>query len=383
MPDTLIQLRKDLHQHPERSGQEAQTATRIRQFVETYRPTKILTGLGGTGVAVIYEFAKEGPTILVRCELDALPIEEANRFPHRSTRPGVSHKCGHDGHMAIVAGLAPWLQQQSFTRGKVVLLFQPAEETGEGAHALLSDARFKDLHPDYIFALHNLPGEPLHSIITVPRAFSATVQSVAIYLTGKESHASEPEKGSNPALAMAQIISELAPLNNPDVASERFALLTPVHLTMGTRAYGISAGTGELHYTLRTWTVPGMDTLKQHLLHIVEKACTRHHLHYRTEWFDYFPATLNHEACNELITHAAQTNGFTVQRRPHPFKFGEDFGWFSQHYKAALFGLGAGVDAPALHHADYDFPDELIDTGVKMFRAIIEQLLQEPQGPMK
>lgn len=132
-------------------------------------------------MAAIYEYSNDGPVIVIRCELDALPIEESLPLKYRSKNPGVSHKCGHDGHMAIVAGLIFWLETTSFKKGKIILLFQPAEETGEGAAGVLNDQRFLKLHPDYIFALHNIPGQPLHSIIIVKNKFCAAVQSVIMH----------------------------------------------------------------------------------------------------------------------------------------------------------------------------------------------------------
>jgi metal-dependent amidase/aminoacylase/carboxypeptidase family protein len=101
----------------------------------------------------------------------------------------------------------------------------------------------------------------------------------------------------------------------------------------------------------------------------------KHSLQFTTEWFDYFPTTVNNTTCNELIIQAAEANGFTLYQKPHPFKFGEDFGWFSQHYKTAMFGIGAGVDSPALHHADYDFPNALLESGIRMFMEIGKRLL--------
>jgi len=159
MSAVLQNLRKNLHRHPELSGAEEQTAKRIQDFLlENSKPTDLITRLGGTGVAAVYEFGKDGSGVLNRCELDALPILEQNTFEHRSQTPGVSHKCGHDGHMAMVAGLASWLDKQQFPAGRVVLLFQPAEETGQGAAALLEDQRMLKLSIDYAFALHNIPG---------------------------------------------------------------------------------------------------------------------------------------------------------------------------------------------------------------------------------
>ena len=120
-----------------------------------------MTGLGGHGVAAIYEGREPGPTVMVRCELDALPIEEISESPHRSQAPGKSHACGHDGHMTMVAALSRGLGRQRPQRGRAVLLFQPAEENGAGAAAVIADPKFAEIAPDYAFSLHNKPGLPL------------------------------------------------------------------------------------------------------------------------------------------------------------------------------------------------------------------------------
>ncbi|HEY0732410.1 MAG TPA: amidohydrolase [Chitinophagaceae bacterium] len=373
------QLRKDLHQHPELSGKEEFTARRIESFIRQYYDTEIITGLGGHGLAAVYRFSNEGPVIVIRCELDALPIDEPNDFAYRSTVKSVSHKCGHDGHMAIVAGLIHWFKEQSFKNGKLVLLFQPAEETGKGAEAVLNDPRFKQLYPDYVFALHNLPGEDKHSIIVTEDVFTATVQSVAIYLEGKQAHASEPEKAINPTNAIAELIDAFARLECTDQNSKQFALITPIYMQLGEKAYGIAAGSGELHYTIRTWTEDEMQKLKQNLIDLAEKMAQKHQLKLNLEWFDYFPAVVNDHTCTELVRKAAERNGYNVIKKNTPFRFGEDFGWFSRQYRVTMFGLGAGKEIPALHHNDYDFPDEIIKTGMKMFQGVISEILSQPK----
>ncbi|GHB72047.1 amidohydrolase [Persicitalea jodogahamensis] len=375
VPDSVYALRKELHKYPELSGAEHATAERISSFINAHHPTELISGLGGHGVAAVYRFSDDGPTIVIRCELDALPIAEANGFSYRSEHPGVSHKCGHDGHMAIVAGLIFWLKEQSFQRGEVVLLFQPSEENGQGAQAVLQDERFRRLQPDYIFALHNLPGEAMHSIVLTEQVFTATVQSVVIRLNGRQAHASEPENGINPALAVAELVQAFDCLNHPNSTDPDFALLTPVCIELGERAYGISAGAGALHYTMRTWNEVIMKRLKDQVLSLTADACRRHRLEYTTDWFDYFPATVNDPECSQLIRNVAAVRGLPVVTRPTPLKFGEDFGWFAAHYKSALFGLGAGKTTPALHHDDYDFPEVLIETGIRMFTGIIGQIL--------
>ncbi len=377
---TLIRLRQELHKHAELSGMEYETARILGRFIKRHHPTAVLEGIGGTGLAAIYEFPNPGKTITIRCELDALPIEEANPFGYRSKTSGVSHKCGHDGHMAIVSGLLGWLETQPFASGKVILLYQPAEEDGKGAYRVLHDERFRAQQTDYVFALHNIPGEPLHSILLMTQGFSAEVQSFIVRLKGKESHASEPENGLNPATGIAEIISGLSGLNATDPKDPNFAVLTPVHIRMGQISYGISPPDGELHYTVRTWTSEKMAALSARITSLIEESCQKNGLELELEWLEYFPASANDPMCNAFIERAARENKLKVKESPCPFRFGEDFGWYSREYKTAMFGLGAGTATPALHRADYDFPDALIETGVSMFKAIISSILQETSG---
>lgn len=375
MLSKITALRKYLHQHPDLSGEEAGTARIIKEFGKDNSEFGVIENIGGHGLAFIKEFQETGPTVVIRCELDALPIQEPNDFSHRSLKEGISHKCGHDGHMAIVAGLLLKVNAQNLKKGKLILLFQPAEETGKGAFEVLQDPKFQALEPDYFFALHNLPGESKNAVITVDDAFSSTVLSCAIHLKGKQAHASEPENGINPATAFSGIISELSNLNIPDTNDPQFGLLTPVYLNMGDRAYGISAGQGELHYTIRTRSEETMDELKDKITKLVRLISQQEKLQFNIDWFDHFPASVNDSECNELIREAAAQNGYDHIIKAHPFKFGEDFGWYSKNYKTAMFGLGAGVDMPALHHNDYDFPDEILQTGINMFTSIIQKLL--------
>ena len=242
---------------------------------------------------------------------------------------------------------------------------------------VINDPIFYQLNPDYVFALHNIPGREINSIITVKNNFSATVQSVAINFTGKESHSAEPEEGINPALCIAELIQKFDKLNIADLSSENFTVFTPIYSKMGKKSYGISAGFGELHYTLRTWNVEKLESLKFKIDDILRRVTKQHHLKYSAKWFDYFPTVVNNEYCNQLIHATANNNNFKIIQKRHPFRFGEDFGWFSQKYKSAMFGIGAGINSPALHHVDYDFPEEIIETGMDMFKGIIEQIINK------
>ena len=139
---------------------------------------------------------------------------------------------------------------------------------------------------------------------------------------------------------------------------------------MGQKSYSISPANGELHYTLRSWNSKKMTYLESEIESICRSVCHTHKLGHKLEWFEHFPASKNDKICNMLVTEAAKINGFEIVERPYPLMFGEDFGWFSKNYKTAMFGLGAGKNTPALHHANYDFPDEIIETGIQMFKTI-------------
>jgi len=375
MIQPLVALRKEIHRFPELSGQEFETAQRIVNFLKPYEPNQIITDLGSTGVAAVYDFGDPETTIMIRCELDALPIQEVNTFEYRSVTDSVSHKCGHDGHMVIVAGLAEWLQNASLENVRIVLLFQPAEETGEGAPSILADENFEQIVPDYIFALHNLPGFPMHQIVTTGSEFTSTVQSVSIVLHGKESHAAEPENGLNPALAIAELIQQYNDIVVNDVRDDNFSLITPVYGSLGSKDYGVSPADGELHLTIRTRAPQQMDELMNKIESIAAKVADKHKLSKELLWFDYFAATKNDAFCNKIIKESATENKLDSSSQDYPFKFGEDFGVFTQRYPGAMFGLGSGEETPALHNPDYDFPDEIIETGISMFKEIILKTL--------
>ena len=373
--EELIQLRQELHKHPEVSGKETETAQRIIDFLSKYKPNEIITNLGGNGVLAIYKRNEEGKTILFRCELDALPIQEINSFEYKSIYEGVSHKCGHDGHMAIICGLAKKLHQNPLKQGTVMLLFQPAEEDGSGAKSVVSDEKFKDIKVDYAFALHNLPGYPLHQIVIKENTFTCAVNSIIIQLQGKTSHASEPENGNNPALAISEIISAYNVKIQADITKENYCLITPIHINMGEKAYGVSAGYGEVHFTVRSDSNAFMQNTERELEKIASDIALKYNLKSNILWTESFQANENNKEAVNYIKKSALKLNLDILEKELPFSFGEDFGLITQQFKGAMFGLGAGENSPSLHNPDYDFPDEIINTGSTLFYQITKEIL--------
>jgi len=370
----LINFRKRLHKFPELSGNEKITAGNVIDFARRFHHARIITELGGEGIAVVFKGKDPGKTILIRCDLDALPILEENDFDHISVYPGISHKCGHDGHMAIVSGLIPMLAEEKLTHGKVVLLYQPAEETGEGAARVLKDPRFASVNPDYVFALHNLPGYARNEIVVKENVFASASRGLIIRLKGKSSHAAEPEKGITPSQAVAELIKKLPGLSTLETSGD-FSLVTIIHAKIGERAFGTTPGYAELMATFRSYRDEDMQSMSMNAEKLVKEVVKTHNLKYDIEWVEEFSATINQPQCVDIIREAAAKNSLKTNEIEHPFRWSEDFGHFTQKYKGAMFGIGAGTHHPELHHPDYDFPDEIILTGVKMFYSIIQKAL--------
>lgn len=370
----LITLRHTLHKEPEISNQEFNTSARLKKFLEPTAPD-IIVPVGETGFLVVYEAGDKGPTLVFRAELDALPIHEISKLPYRSGKKGVSHACGHDGHMTILAGLGQAIARNRPARGKAVLLFQHAEEIEQGARDVVNNKEFTSLNPDYLFALHNIPGEEMHRIIVRKGTMTAASRGMTVKLTGKSSHAAEPEKGINPALSIARIIQSLEGLKNESRLFKSPVLITVINIRMGEISFGTSPGYGELRCTLRAFDNEDMAILVSEAEKLMRQSASELKLKSEISYSEEFPATENDPDCVEMVKKAARDNGLPLVEAVAPYLWSEDFGYYTGSYSGCLFGLGSGSTQAALHNPDYDFPDALIGTGVKMFQNIYKNLL--------
>lgn len=367
-----IELRHYLHQHPEVSQQEKETHRYLFQKLKALAPDDIKT-VAATGILVVFYGKRKGKNILFRADMDALPIEETITGPYVSTNEKVSHKCGHDGHSAVMFGLAQYFADSRPDQGNAVLLFQPAEENGWGARAVMESKILENLSIDYTVAFHNLPGFPLHQIVCKSGSFTSAVVSIAITFKGYTAHAAEPWNGRNPTVAIARFTLEALLLNKENKEQHRYITVTPVYTKVGSRNYGISAGEGTVHLTVRANDQQQLKVTLDQLRMIAEEQAAQQDLEVSFDYIEPFEANQNDEAVVTLIQQAAQANGFSYYEREEPFRWGEDFGLFTQVYKGAMFGIGSGESCPPLHHPAYDFPDAIIETGMKMFIAIQEK----------
>ncbi|GHB28010.1 amidohydrolase [Mongoliitalea lutea] len=371
--DQIIKLRQTIHQNPEISNHEYDTAKRIAQFFKPLSPTEELD-LSKTGKAFVFDSGVAGKTLMFRAELDALPIQETSEVPYRSTKDKVAHACGHDGHMAIVAGLAAQIAQNPPQKGKVVMLFQPAEEVEQGARDVVNDPVFQSIQPDFIFGLHNIPGAPKHEIILKKGTFAAASKGMTVKLHGKTSHAAEPENGISPSIAIAKIITALNELiQNQDQFTD-LVLLTIIHVKMGEIAFGTSPGYAEVRATLRAYENEDMKKLTAQTEEIIHAISREEKLGVEISYNEVFPAVENNNEALSMVEASAKAHQLSISIRDKPFKWSEDFSYFTEKYKGCFFGLGAGTNQAQLHHSDYDFPDEILETGIQVFFEIYRKI---------
>lgn len=375
----LTEWRRHLHQYPELSGEEEMTANTVIKMLKETHPDRIITNLGGHGVAAIYDSGQEGPRVLLRCELDGLPIEDLADVPHKSKVTGKGHQCGHDGHMAMLAAMARILGRKRPKIGAVILMFQPAEEDGSGARKVVDDPHFNELKPDYSFAIHNMPGLPFGQVNVVAGPMCCASRGVIIKLKGRTAHASQPETGISPMNALANLMLEISNMSSSMGTSTNdpaFTLVTITHVNMGAPVFGVAPSDAELFATLRTLNDDGMKRLVERVEASALKAAQDNDLKLTIEYQDVFVTCSNDEEATSTILTSLDNIGIRHTATNLPIRASEDFGHFGKNSKMALMFVGSGENLPALHNPDFDFPDDLILVGAKIYTALCNQILK-------
>ena len=371
----LTAFRRCLHTMPELSGEEVETARRITVALAPMKPTRVITGLGGHGVAAVFDSGVAGPTVLFRCELDALPIHEISGSQWRSEVDGKGHLCGHDGHMTMMLGFGRMLSRKPVARGRVVLMFQPAEEDGSGARAVVADPAFAQIAPDWAFAIHNEPGRPFGYVSTRVGLINCASQGLLIRLTGKTAHAADPQDGVSPASAVAKLIPALNALGQGGALDNDFKLVTITHVNVGEPTFGVAPADAVIYVTLRTAHDEPMADMVASARAITLGVATAEGLDVAFEVRDEFAASINDADATRVAMDAMDALKIPNGDFGLPMRASEDFGVFGWNAKAAMLCLGVGGDYAALHNPDYDFPDDLIPIGVSIFDRIARDLL--------
>ncbi|MBQ6920049.1 MAG: amidohydrolase [Synergistaceae bacterium] len=353
----IIALRHELHEHPELSGHESETKRRLMNFLEA-----------NTRLAVVdcgqwfyaSRYVEGTKAIAFRADMDALPMDESLSLPYASQNPGVSHKCGHDGHSAALCGLGLELSQFDIKRS-VYLIFQHAEEIGLGARECSGFLRERSVRE--IYAFHNWSGWPEKSVIVKKGVCHYASAGITLSFEGKASHASEPEKGNNPAYVIAKLISELEAMKNK-------VLCTIVNVKVGGKNFGISPSTGEISLTVRAEREPDMRTAYNRIILRAEELARSNSMTLAKKASDYFTDTSSDPHCVERVRTAAKSLGLDVIDMAEPIRASEDFGRYTKQVDGAIFYIGNGENYPAVHTSSYDFNDNILGTAVDMFTEI-------------
>lgn len=378
-------LRHQLHRYPELSEQEFETHDRIARALELYSPDEILLNLGSmkTGVCAVFKGALPGPRVVLRCELDALPIVEKTGAEYQSVKPGLAHACGHDGHMATMVAVAQSLSRRPLKKGSVALLFQPAEETGTGASAIIADPQFLGLNPDYVFGFHNIPKQPLGTVLLRNQTFAFGSVGFIVNLEGRTSHSSYPEHGINPTSIVAELIEFASSITQGATAIElqkkAFATITSIELGDASLKanFGVAPGSAVVRGIVRGQIEQDIHNVKQGLYQLLDAECAKLGIAYQVSWHEEFLPTLNHDGAVQVVQDACKRIGIKCEFLDDPLRWSEDFGCFTKTFQGAFFGIGSGVNQPQLHSHDYDYPDELIPLGAQVYRAIVDEILNQ------
>lgn len=364
--DDLIELRHYLHQHPEVSQNENETQKHLCKLLENLNPDNLIK-LAQTGLLVIFKGKTTGKNILLRADIDALPIQETVDLPYSSGTKGVSHKCGHDGHTTIMYGVASHFATHRPEKGNAYLLFQPAEENGWGARAVIESGQLENLDISYVFALHNLPGLPLKQVLCKEGSFSSSVVTIVAYFKGYTAHAAEPWNGRNPAKAMSKYTLQSLELNEEKDGGKVYTTISAAYTILGEKAYGISAGEGSVHLTVRADTNERLENALKKMRQFATAFSQEEDLELSFEYVEPFEANQNNPQAVAIIETSARHLNFDYKTAEKSHRWGEDFGLFTQIYPGAMFGIGSGENCKPLHHPAYDFPDDIIETAVNMF----------------
>lgn len=375
----LVEWRHLLHRSPEFGFDEVFTSNFIADKLESFG-VKVVRGIGKTGVLGILQKGGGSNSIGLRADMDALKIQEQNEFAYRSQYDGMMHACGHDGHSAMLLGAAEYLAGSVAFSGTVYFIFQPAEEHGKGAKAMIKDGLFNDYDIDAVYGLHNLPGLPAGTFAIRPGSIMASESSFQIQLIGKGGHAAMPYMTVDIMLVASQIVVALQSIvsRNLNVLSKPAVVSVTEFLTNGT--VNVLPSKISLKGDSRCFSDETLQHLKDSMARVVAGLCASAGAEYTFDFETVFPATVNHpEQTSVAIQVAEQVFGTgKVNGNCDRFTISEDFANMLE-VRPGCYGLigngGEEGSGCALHNPQYDFNDEILVEGVKYWVKLAETVL--------
>ncbi|MDR5855481.1 M20 family metallopeptidase [Caballeronia sp. LZ062] len=383
--DEIQALRRTIHAHPELRYEEVGTAKLVAENLETWGIT-VHRGVGKTGVVGVLKRGSGGASIGLRADMDALPIQEINSFSHKSTNAGRMHACGHDGHTAMLLGAAKYLAERGQFDGTVVFIFQPAEEGGAGAKAMIDDGLFTRFPVDAVFGIHNWPGMPAGHFGVTEGPIMASSNEFRITIRGVGSHAALPHNGRDPVFSAVQIANALQGIITRNKKPLDTAVLSITQIHAGD-AVNVVPDHAWLGGTVRTFTVDTLDLIETRMRKIAEATASAYDcvadVHFRRN----YPPTINDPVQTKFSAEvmAEVVGEKNVDRSVEPTMGAEDFSFMLLEKPGCYAFLGNGDGAHRehghgegpcmLHNASYDFNDALLSVGSSYWVRLAERFL--------
>jgi hippurate hydrolase len=371
--------RRDLHAHPELLYDVHRTAATVAEKLRAFGCDEVVPGIGRTGVVGVIRGRKPGgggrKVIGLRADMDALPIEEANDVPYKSTVPGKMHACGHDGHTAMLLGAAKYLAETRNFAGTAVMIFQPAEEGGAGGKAMVKDGLMERFGIEEVYGMHNYPGLPAGEFAIRSGPLMAAADRLTIEIEGRGGHAARPHLAIDTVLVGAQIINQIQSVVARNVDPLESAVVSITMFQAG-NTDNVIPHTALLKGTARSLVLEVQDLLEQRLHEIVEGTARLYGAKAKLTYFRDYPVTRNHDRQTSFAAGvAAEVAGVErVDADTPPVMGAEDFSFMLNERPGAFIFVGNGESA-GLHHPAYDFNDDVIPVGTSYWVRLVETAL--------
>ncbi|MBL4824935.1 MAG: amidohydrolase [SAR324 cluster bacterium] len=374
----MTEWRRDIHRHPELKYEENRTSDLVAEKLHEFG-IEIHRGLAKTGVVGTIRNG-DGPSIGLRADLDALPLEEKNTFKHASSNPGKMHACGHDGHTAMLLGAAKYLASSKNFKGTVNFIFQPAEEGGGGGELMIKEGLFEKFPVDSVYGLHNWPGMPAGTFGVGAGPIMAAADLFDLTINGRGGHAALPDQCIDPIVIAAQVVSTLQTITSRNTHPVDSVVISVTQIHAGD-AYNVIPDSVRMHGTVRTFLPETRDKIPSSMLRVAEGVCAAYgatcELNYKTG----YPATINAVPESEISAKAVVDllGEDKIIRNPTPSMGAEDFSYMLQArpgcYVWLGIGPGKGEFGCMLHSSHYDFNDDVLPTGASYWATLVKNEL--------
>lgn len=376
--DAMMHWRHDFHRYPEQGFEEHRTSEIVAGLLDNFG-IEVHKSIGGTGVVGVLQKGCSEKSIGLRADMDALQITEQNTFEHRSRHDGQMHACGHDGHTAMLLGAAQYLAKSGNFDGTVTFIFQPAEEHGKGALAMIEDGLFERFRADAIYAMHNFPSLPAGSFAMTPGPIMACEDNFKIRIEGKGTHAALPHRGIDPIVVASEIVMALQSLVARTVDPMDCAVVSVTEfLTDGAR--NILPNEVVLKGDTRSFGDAMQTHIEQTMERNVSGICSAHGARYNFQYSREFAATINTRQETEIAAEVARrvAGPEQVDIACSPIMTSEDFGFMLQQKPGCYLLIGNGGEGPGgcgLHNPSYDFNDDILRVGAEFWTQLVEYQL--------